>query len=85
MKKLLFIPMLLIFHFAFAGTGGAKDDDLFLLSICGILLFIVAVGYSIDYIKKIIRQRRSRKLSSSADDPYKGDISQGDLIGHSGQ
>jgi hypothetical protein len=67
MKKILVIPLLLSFHFAYAGTGSANDEILFMLVIIAILLFILAVLYSIDFIRKIIKEHRDKKTSQLAD------------------
>ena len=75
MKKILLIPFLLLFHFTYAKTGSAKDEVPFVFVICAILLFILAVFYSIDYIKKIIKQRKEKKLTDSTDNSNNENIS----------
>jgi hypothetical protein len=75
MKKFLLIPFLLSFNFVYAGTGSANDDILFLLAICTILLFILAALYSIDFIRKIIKQRKENKITDSTDDSNSENIS----------
>jgi len=67
MKKILLIPFLLTFYFAFAGTGGAKDENLFILSIIAVMLSILAVLYSIDFIRRIIKERKEKKIAHLTD------------------
>lgn len=68
MKKILLIPFLLSFHFAYAGTGGANDEILLILSIIAVLLFILAVLYSIDFIRRIIKERKEKKIAHHNDE-----------------
>jgi len=75
MKKLLLIPFLLSFHFAYAGTGSANDGMLFILSIVGILSFILAVLYSIDYIRRIVKECKEKKIAQLADKANSENIS----------
>jgi hypothetical protein len=75
MKKILLFPFLLSFHFAYAGTGSANDEILFLLVIIAVLLFILAVLYSIDFIRKIIKERREKKITHLADEANSENIS----------
>jgi hypothetical protein len=63
MKKILLIPFLLSFHFAYAGTGSASDTILFYLAIISVLLFILAVLYSITFIRRIIKECREKKIT----------------------
>ncbi|MEI8201886.1 MAG: hypothetical protein WCH34_02670 [Bacteroidota bacterium] len=74
MKKFLLIAFLLSFHFAYAKTG-TNDGFLFLLTFCAILLFILAVRYSIDIIRKIIKQRKEKKLIDFTDNSNNENIS----------
>ena len=67
MKKILLILFLLSFHFAYAGTGSANDEILFLLVIIAILLFILAVLYSTSFIRRIIKERKQKKITQLAD------------------
>ena len=62
MKKILLIPFFLSFHFSYAGTGSAKDEFVFILSIIAVMLFVLAVHYSIDFIRKIIKERKEKKI-----------------------
>jgi hypothetical protein len=67
MKSFLLILFLLSFHFAFAGTGSANDEIFFILVIIAILSFILAVLYSIDFIRRIIKERKEKKKAHLAD------------------
>jgi len=75
MKKLLLIPFLLSFHFAFAGTGAANDEILFLLVIIAILSFILVVLYSIDFIRRINKECRKKKIARMAENAGSENIS----------
>ena len=75
MKKILLIPFLLSFHFAYAGTGSANDEILFILTIIAVLLFILAVLYSIDFIRRIIKERKEKKINHPADKANSENIS----------
>lgn len=68
MKKILLILFLLSFHFAYAGTGSGNDEILFILSIIAVLLFILAVLYTIDFIKRIIKERKNRRTAPQNDE-----------------
>ncbi len=68
MKKILLIPFLLSFQFAYAGTGSGNDEILFILSIIAVLLFILAVLYSIEFIRKIIKEHKLKKLAQLNDE-----------------
>jgi len=68
MKKILLIPFLLSFHFAYAGTGSGSDEILFILSIIAIMSIILAVLYTIDFIKRIIKERKNRKAAHLNDE-----------------
>ena len=63
MKKLLLITFLLSFHFAFAGTGGAKDVNQLILIVIAVMLTILAVLYTIDFFRRIIIERREKKTA----------------------
>jgi hypothetical protein len=76
MKKILLIPFLLSFHFAYAGTGGARDEIQFLLVILAVLLLIYAVLYLIDFVSKIIKQHKEKKITYTADETDSGPISE---------
>ena len=67
MKKILLIPFLFSFYFAYAGTGGANDAILFYLAIIAVMSFILAVLYSISFIRKIIKERKEKKIIHLAD------------------
>ena len=66
MKKSLFIIFLLSFHYASAKTG-TQDDSIFLmLSICVFLLFIITVLYTIEFFRKICKQRKEKKATETS-------------------
>ena len=75
MKKFLLVPFLLSFHFTYAGTGGANDGILFSLSFIAVMLFILVVLYSIDFIRRIIKERKEKKITHLADKVNDVDIS----------
>jgi NADH:ubiquinone oxidoreductase subunit 2 (subunit N) len=75
MKKILLIPFLLSFHFAYAGTGSGNDETLFILSIIAVMLSILAVLYSIDFIRRIIKERKEKKINHLADNANSENIS----------
>jgi len=61
MKKFLSCLLILSVNECYAGTGGARDGILFVLSICVILLLLLAAGYIIDFLKMVIRNTMIRK------------------------
>jgi hypothetical protein len=67
MKKILLIPFLLSFHFAYAGTGSGNDAVLFYLAVIALMSFILAVLYSINFIRKIIKEHKEKKITHPAD------------------
>ncbi len=67
MKKFLLIPFLISFHFAYAGTGSANDVMLFYLAIIAVMSFILVVLYSINFIRRIIKERKEKKITHHAD------------------
>ncbi len=68
MKKNLFIPLLFSIQFTFAGTGGAHDASLFMLSIIAIMSIVLAVLYSIDFIRRIVKELREKKIAHLTDE-----------------
>jgi len=67
MKKIFLILFLLAFHFAYAGTGSANDVIFFYLVIIALMSFILAVLYSIDFIRRIMKERREKKTTQADD------------------
>ncbi|GAP42943.1 hypothetical protein TBC1_111084 [Lentimicrobium saccharophilum] len=63
MKKALLIFLLLSGSVAFAGTGSANDAILLYLAIIAVMSIITAVLHSVDFIRRILRERKERKLS----------------------
>jgi hypothetical protein len=51
-KRFVLILLIAISLKSFAGTGGASDEILFLLSILGFLFLVVLLLYSIDLLQK---------------------------------
>lgn len=66
MKKSLTLLFLLSFHFAQAGTGSGRDEIFFILSIIAVLLFIFTVLYSIEFVKRMIKGHREKKMARQA-------------------
>jgi len=67
MKKILLIPFLFSFYFAYAGTGSGNDSVLFYLAIIAFMSIILAVLYSISFFRKIIKERKEKKITNLAD------------------
>jgi Kef-type K+ transport system membrane component KefB len=67
MKKSLLIIFLLSFHYASAKTGTQEDSIFLLLSVCVFLLFIITVLYSIEFFRKICKQRKEKKITETSD------------------
>ncbi|MDD3876459.1 MAG: hypothetical protein PHT69_07540 [Bacteroidales bacterium] len=63
MKKILLFPFLLSFYFVYAGTGSGSDAILFYLAFIALMLFILVVLYSINFIRKIIKERKEKKTN----------------------
>lgn len=68
MKKNLSISFLLLGHLGFAGTGGARDANFFMLSMIAILSIVLVVLYSIDFIRRFIKEHKEKKLAHSMHD-----------------
>lgn len=73
MKKILLFPFLLLFHQVFAGTGGARDMDLLYLVVIAFMAMILAVLYSISFVKKMIKDLKQRRIVHLTDSPEGGD------------
>jgi hypothetical protein len=78
MRKILLILFLLSFHFAYAGTGSANDEIHFILVIIAILLFILAILYSIDFIRRLIKEHKEKKIARLTDKADSENISPSD-------
>lgn len=63
----LLIFLLLLSSSAFAGTGSANDAILLYLVVIAVLSIIAAVLHSVDFFRRIIRERRERKLARPDD------------------
>ncbi|HOI78609.1 MAG TPA: hypothetical protein PLI30_03275 [Petrimonas sp.] len=68
----LLIFLLLLSSSAFAGTGSANDAILLYLVVIAVLSIIAAVLHSVDFFRRIIRERRERKLNRH-DEPAFGE------------
>ena len=68
MKKMLIIPLLLSFSFAFAGTGSANDTMLLYLAFIALMLFILVILYSVSFIRRIMKERRERRAAALTND-----------------
>ena len=62
MKKILVVPFLLVVHLAIAGTGGARDTEFLYLVVIAFLALILAVLYSIGFVKKLVKDRKQRRI-----------------------
>jgi hypothetical protein len=65
MKKLLTILFLFSLNYCYASAGSANDENFFILCIIAILLFVIAILYSIDFIKRIIKDRKKNIANDS--------------------
>lgn len=66
MKKEILLLMTLILGISlksFAGTGNAKNEFIFILSIIGFLLFVIVLLYGVDYIRKNGKTIRYKAMS----------------------
>ena len=63
------MAFMLSFNFVYAKKGYSKDETLFFLAICGVLLVTLAILYAIDFIKKIIKQHKNKKTNDLEDIP----------------
>ena len=75
MKKFLLIPLLFSFHFAFAGTGGAKDENLVILSIIAVIASVLAVLYAIEFTRRIIKKHKEKRIAQLSDNTNNENIS----------
>lgn len=76
MKKNFLIVFLLSVHFAYAKIGTTNDGFFLILAICAILFFILVVLYSIDLIRKKIKQRKEMKIIDAMDNSNNENISE---------
>ncbi|MEI6764063.1 MAG: hypothetical protein WCM76_00395 [Bacteroidota bacterium] len=58
MKKFMTVLFVLSMNYCFAGTGSARDESLLILILITVLLFVVAILYSFDFFKRIIKARK---------------------------
>lgn len=50
--------LLLLPQYCYGSAGSANDEIFFILVIIAVMLFILLVLYSIDFVRKIIRERK---------------------------
>lgn len=67
MKKKLLIIFLFSVHFTYAKMGTTDDGIFLILAICAVLIFILAILYSIDFIQKMIKHRKEKKIMDATD------------------
>ena len=75
MKKILIFLFLLLFHPAFAGTGGARDTALLYLLVIAFLAVILSALYSVSFVKKMLINRKhheNTQHTNTADDANQG-------------
>jgi hypothetical protein len=74
MKKFLSCMFILSCYNCYAGTGGAKDGILFILSVMGILLLLLSTGYFLDFLKTRIKDARTRRLLKRDSQDHDGEF-----------
>ncbi|HNW69748.1 MAG TPA: hypothetical protein PKI01_05065 [Bacteroidales bacterium] len=77
MKKLLLIPLLLSCCVAYAGTGSGNDASLFYLAIIAFMSIILAGLYTVSFFRKIIKERKEKKLDHTAEEVNDENINTG--------
>jgi hypothetical protein len=74
MKKVLLIPFLFSFYIAYAGTGSGNDASLFYLAIIAFMSIILGGLYTISFFRKIIKERKEKKMANHDDHVKDEDI-----------
>ncbi len=74
MKKSMAIPLVFSSHFVFAGTGGANDEPLLILSFMAVILSILVVLYSIEFTRRFIKKRKEKRIAQLTDDADSEDV-----------
>jgi hypothetical protein len=77
MKKMLLIPGLLSSHCAFAGTGGAEDENILILSFLAVIVSILALLYAMEFVRKRIAERKEMSIAQPPDDVQSEDADEG--------
>lgn len=67
MKKKLLIIFLFSAHFTYAKMGTTDDGIFLILAICAVLVCILAILYTIDLIRKMIKHHTEKKLLDASD------------------
>jgi hypothetical protein len=68
MKKLLLLPFVCSYQFAFAGTGGAYDEHLLILSFVAVIVSILSILYSVDFIRRKVNERKEKGTDQLLDE-----------------
>jgi hypothetical protein len=58
MKKILTLLFVFSLNYCNAGTGSARDETLLILILITVLLFVIALMYSIDFFRRLIKERK---------------------------
>lgn len=74
MKKLLLCLFVLSLNNCYAGTGGASDGILFVLSIMMIMVLLLATGYLIDFLKARIKDAMTRRRLKKNMKEHEGEV-----------
>jgi hypothetical protein len=70
MKKALLVFCLFASHYAFAGTGGAEDENMLILSFLAVIVSVLVLLYAKDCIRKRIAERKGRCAEQPPDDAH---------------
>ena len=68
MKKLLTLQFVCSFQCTLAGTGGANDEHLLILSFVAVMVSILFILYSVDFIRKKIVERKEKGTEQLPDE-----------------
>lgn len=74
MKKILLVPLLLSCCVAYAGTGSGNDVSLFYLAIIAFMSIILGGLYTISFFRKIIKERKEKKMAAHDDQVKDEDV-----------
>lgn len=79
MRKIFFVLFFLSFHFAYAGTGSAKDVVFFYILIIISLAAILGAWLLGTYIRRIIRKHKQKSADQPGGEAEKNDTESQDL------
>ncbi|MCZ7558082.1 MAG: hypothetical protein M5R41_16900 [Bacteroidia bacterium] len=82
MKKIVLIPCLLSSHCAFAGTGGAEDENILILSFLAVIVSILVLLYATAFVRRRIAERKEKSVAQPADDVQSEDADEGVELKH---